>query len=371
MTTTDFNELYKSFGYRKFKMSKFEPYDLYADYRDFLTSRELITFTDLDGTLLAMKPDITLSIIKNNTGEEKVYYNENVYRARNHHYREIQQVGVECVGKVDFYCEAEILAMAAKSLALISDRYVLRVSDVGFLDQAMAALGLSPSTEAKTAELFGAKNTAGLKALENAGEITAEAEKALAALMEFYAPFEQGIGMIEGMDVPGAPEFAAKLRQEAEVLRAFGVLDSIFLDFSLVNSMDYYNGIVFQGAVPQIPYELLFGGRYDRLPRKMGKDMDAIGFAIYLDEIDNYITPPVKYDVDYLLVYDGEDAGNAVKVAEAVRELTSRGYQARAVRRDMAESMQQRPRSRFTVDLAKDGFDPESLRENTRGGAAE
>ena len=111
MTTTDFNELYKSFGYRKFKMSKFEPYDLYADYRDFLTSRELITFTDLDGTLLAMKPDITLSIIKNNTGEEKVYYNENVYRARNHHYREIQQVGVECVGKVDFYCEAEILAM--------------------------------------------------------------------------------------------------------------------------------------------------------------------------------------------------------------------------------------------------------------------
>ena len=74
MNSSKFNELYKKFGYRKFKMSKFEPYDLYADYRDFLTNNQLITFTDFDGTLLALKPDITLSIIKNNTAsEEKVY----------------------------------------------------------------------------------------------------------------------------------------------------------------------------------------------------------------------------------------------------------------------------------------------------------
>ena len=52
-------------------MSKFEPYDLYADYRDFLTNNQLITFTDFDGTLLALKPDITLSIIKNNTASEE------------------------------------------------------------------------------------------------------------------------------------------------------------------------------------------------------------------------------------------------------------------------------------------------------------
>ena len=368
MTSADFNELYKSFGYRKFKMSKFEPYDLYADYRDFLTSRELITFTDLDGTLLALKPDITLSIMKNNTGEEKVYYNENVYRARNHHYREIQQVGVECVGRVDLYCEAEILAMAAKSLALISDQYVLRVSDVGFLEKVMADLNLAPGTADKAAGLFGAKNTAGLKSLADAGEITPGARQALASLMEFYEPFDKGLEKIAAMNIPGANDFAAKLRKEAEVLRAFGVLDSIYLDFSLVNSMDYYNGIVFQGAVPEIPYEILFGGRYDRLPRKMGKDMDAIGFAVYLDEIDNYITPPVRFDVDYLLIYDGDTVEDMVRAAEAVRDLTGRGFRARAVRRDLADSMQQKPRSRFTVDLEKDAFDFKNP-EKTTGGA--
>ena len=34
MTEQKLNELYERFGYRKFKMTKFEPYDLYADNRD-------------------------------------------------------------------------------------------------------------------------------------------------------------------------------------------------------------------------------------------------------------------------------------------------------------------------------------------------
>ena len=73
------NGLYEQYGYRKFRMSKFEDYDLYAQNKDFLKSGHIITFTDVDGALKALKPDITLSIMKNNNGSsEKVYYNENV-----------------------------------------------------------------------------------------------------------------------------------------------------------------------------------------------------------------------------------------------------------------------------------------------------
>ena len=46
-------------------MSRFEEYDLYVANKDFLISDEVITFTDRSGRLLAMKPDVTLSIIKN------------------------------------------------------------------------------------------------------------------------------------------------------------------------------------------------------------------------------------------------------------------------------------------------------------------
>ena len=57
--------LYARRGYRRFRMSKFEEYDLYAGNRDFLVSGDIITFTDTNGKLMALKPDVTLSIIKN------------------------------------------------------------------------------------------------------------------------------------------------------------------------------------------------------------------------------------------------------------------------------------------------------------------
>ena len=70
--------LYERFGYKKYKMSKFEEYSLYSENKDFLAGDKIITFTDLDGRLMALKPDVTLSIIKNSdineVTAEKAYY---------------------------------------------------------------------------------------------------------------------------------------------------------------------------------------------------------------------------------------------------------------------------------------------------------
>ena len=94
--------LYKKYGYSQFKMSKFEEYDLYVRNKDFLVGDGVITFTDTDGKLLALKPDVTLSIIQNSKDmpgvTQKVYYNENVYRisGSTHTFKEIMQTGLEC-----------------------------------------------------------------------------------------------------------------------------------------------------------------------------------------------------------------------------------------------------------------------------------
>ena len=55
-------ELYRRYGYTQYKMSKFEPYDLYVRNKSFLVSENILTFTDTDGKLMALKPDVTLSI---------------------------------------------------------------------------------------------------------------------------------------------------------------------------------------------------------------------------------------------------------------------------------------------------------------------
>ena len=78
--TTSLGKLYRKFGYSRYKMSKFEEYDTYVENKDFLISDRVITFTDVNGKLLAMKPDVTISIIKNTDDSDslvhKMYYKD-------------------------------------------------------------------------------------------------------------------------------------------------------------------------------------------------------------------------------------------------------------------------------------------------------
>ena len=140
--------LYENYGYRRFKMSKFEAYDLYVRNKDFLVSDRMITFTDARGVLMALKPDVTLSIIKNTREDEpgprKVYYNETVYRSGkgDEGFQEIMQTGLECIGELDLYHIYEVTALAVRSLAAISPDYVLDVSHVGLVTGFMEAAGV-------------------------------------------------------------------------------------------------------------------------------------------------------------------------------------------------------------------------------------
>ena len=156
-------ELYKKYGYTQYKMSKFEEYDLYVRNKDFLVSDNIITFTDMDGKLMALKPDVTLSIIKNSrtsgSAAEKYYYNENVYRVSKgtHSFKEIMQTGIECIGDIDAYCIYEVLSLAAKSLECISNDYVLDISHMGIISEVINSIGaLTPD---RLLKCIGEKNS--------------------------------------------------------------------------------------------------------------------------------------------------------------------------------------------------------------------
>ena len=163
--------LYRSYGYTQYKMSKFEEYDLYAKNKDFLISDSVITFTDTNGKLMALKPDVTLSIIKNikdrNDGVQKLFYNENVYRISkgNQSYKEIMQVGLECIG--DIGCEdiRQVIILAAKSLKSISQDCVLNITDLDLLSQVLEGIEVSDVKTADVLKCVEEKNEDGLKKL--------------------------------------------------------------------------------------------------------------------------------------------------------------------------------------------------------------
>ena len=321
--------LYGSFGYSRYKMSKFEEYDLYARNKDFLISDSVITFTDTNGKLMALKPDVTLSIVKNcaDTSKtlQKVYYNENVYRVTKgaQSFKEIAQTGLECLGDIDRYSICEVLQLAAESLCCISDACILDVSHLGVLSAALDAMGMDAECKASALRLIGEKNTHELTSLCQNAAISQENIVLLKTLISATGAPRQVLPQIKSLladlidvqPIDDLMEITYALEAEAgEILR---------IDFSLVNDLRYYNGVVFKGFVGGLPAAVLSGGQYDKLMKKLGRKSGAIGFAVYMDMLERLEKEENRRDVDVVLLYD--KTASVTQVAQQVKRLTAEG----------------------------------------------
>ncbi|MBE7087548.1 MAG: hypothetical protein E7369_04525 [Clostridiales bacterium] len=285
--------LYSKFGYVQYKMSKFEEYDLYVKNKDFLVSDNVITFTDTDGRLLALKPDVTLSIIKNSKDMPnellKVYYNENVYRVSKgtRSYKEIMQAGLECLGNIDSASITEVLFLAAKSLDLISEDNVLEIADSDIVSSVLDGFEFSEFNKKQVVSFLGDKNVQGVNMVCRAEGLSQTQTDIVEKLVTLYGSVDEVLPKLSCFAINKTATTKVKeLSLILSDLKFLGVSDKICVDFSVVNNMKYYNGLQFRGFVEGLPDSVLSGGQYDKLMNKMHKKSRAIGFAVYLDGID-------------------------------------------------------------------------------------
>lgn len=316
--------LYKKYGYMPFKMSKFEEYELYIGNKDFLVSDRIITFNDTNGRLMALKPDVTLSIIKNGEDvpgvKQKVYYNENVYRVSEstHQFKEIMQTGLECIGDIDLYDVYEAVSLAAKSLECISSSYVLEISHLGILSAVLDEIGADDGFCRMAMKYISEKNAHDLSRLCADFGIGNDGYEKLSSFVNMYGNRDKVIDGLEKICHGAAADALGELKKLSQMLDRAGFGDKVIFDFSVVNDMGYYNGIVFKGFLDGICEGVLAGGRYDNLMRKMGRSSSAVGFALYLDLLEQMERAHSDYDVDVLLLYsDGDDVSAVAAAAES------------------------------------------------------
>lgn len=302
--------LYDRYGYTQYRMSKFEEYDLYARNKDFLISDGVITFTDTNGRLMALKPDVTLSIVKNTNDApavQKLYYNENVYRVSKgvRAFREIMQVGLECLGDIDDYIIYEVLVLAAKSLRTISENCILDVSDLSLLSELIDRIGVPAASKSAILKCIGEKNMHELTAICRENAVADDDIEILKKLISMSGPaaeiLPQVIELLSGkVDENELKRFAAVINAAA----AADIAPMMHIDFSVVDDVHYYNGIVFKGFVASVPASVLSGGQYDKLMQKMNRSSGAIGFAVYMDALERLDMPKKEFDVDIAVLYD-------------------------------------------------------------------
>ena len=325
--------LYEKYGYSRYKVSKFEKYDLYARNKSFLVCENILTFTDTTGALMALKPDVTLSIVKNfgvgAEGTGKLYYSETVYRTgnRSEGFREIRQTGLECIGRIDTYLTGEVVMLAQKSLREMGDRYVLDVSHMGFLLGLLRAWGIPMGDTDEVLSYMANKNLPALTAFLAAKGL-GDARDAICGITTMYEPLETALPKLRAF-VRGDEMEAAygELKALSEVMNAWACDEPLYVDFSIAGDRNYYNGIIFRGYLSGTPEAVLSGGRYDSLLSRMGRQGEAIGFAVYPDRI-GYTEDRPPYDVDAVLLYAESD--RPADVIAAVRGLETEGRSVRA-----------------------------------------
>ena len=292
-------ELYLKEGYKYFKMSKFLEYDFYSRNKDSLVSDGVITFTDTDGKLLALKPDVTLSIIKNykkNAGVSRYFYNENVYRISKStgSYKEIMQSGLECIGDfldVEIY---KVLSLAIDSLSKIDTDYRLAVSSIDFLSALLSELSVGEDKRLDVLIAIRDKNANSLASL-----LTSEQYAALSPLLKTYSDPRELLPIAKG---DGSLAALSLLTGAFDYLNNINKGKSVYIDFSYATPDGYYNGIVFKGFVGSVSSAVVSGGQYDKLVRSIHGEGRAIGFAVYLDEIERLSESGQKEDDGYINV---------------------------------------------------------------------
>ncbi|MBQ9059968.1 MAG: ATP phosphoribosyltransferase regulatory subunit [Firmicutes bacterium] len=335
----DLRAMYAQYGYTQFKIRKFEEFELYVRNKDFLDSVNVITFTDTNGKLMALKPDVTLSVVKNSKDEagtvQKVYYNENIYRVskRSHMFEELMQVGIECIGDIDDYNIFEVLMLAAKTLREISPKAILDVSNLDIVSAILSDYHVTDSTRIEMLACLGDKNIHTLRRICQENDVTPGGIELLEKLTRIYGRPETVLPKLRKLLQSGAleePALGQTLQAVDDLERILDTFtdkklrDMIRLDFSVVSDVNYYNGIVFNGFIRGIPDCVISGGQYDRLMQKMKRKSGAIGFGVYMDRLERLLEETAEYDIEILLLYD--ETAKITQLNDTIRNLTHEGH---------------------------------------------
>ncbi|MCI8332393.1 MAG: hypothetical protein HFE78_06175 [Clostridiales bacterium] len=315
------SSLYEQYSYEKYSMAKFEEYSFYSDNRKFMPGEGMIAFNSSDGRLMALKPDITLSIVKNakmsRESRTKLYYNESVFRISDetHDYREIKQTGVEVLGDIDAYAQAELFFLALLSLREIDEDFVLSVSHMGIVAHFVDGLALPVETKKQLIRCFSRKSVHELQSLCQQHEVAESVCDTLTGMLSLSGRLGDVLPALRSLccqpEMTAAADELAGLYHE---IKDHPLADKVIFDASVVNHIDYYNGLIFKGYVKGAPGPVLSGGRYDKLACRIRENACAVGFAVYLDGLNYYYPNQTAKAVDVLVLCEGSAEGLLAKV---------------------------------------------------------
>lgn len=253
-------------------------------------------FFDVDGNQLALRPDVTLPVarlaatrMRGVPRPLRLRYTAPVFREEESlrgQAREFTQLGVELIGQSSAEDDAEVVSLFVEALYAAGLRSF--VVDVATVEVLRALVDGACDDEAWAQQVFGAyhdSNWVFLDKLAAKKQVRPAFGAALSALPRIAGGPEAVEACREIVAPLGCDAGLDRLAATLGLLEERGVLPYVRVDFSVMNSLDYYTGIVMQAYATGTPRPIGSGGRYDNLLAAFGSDEPAAGFAFGLETL--------------------------------------------------------------------------------------
>ena len=285
-----------TYGYEEITTSTFEDYDLYASMNGTVNHHEMIKTIDNTGKVLVLRPDITIPLTQKiamhyeDTNEPlRYFYVLDVFRQAvdSKDFLESTQAGVEYFGNDAPEADAEIIALAIHVLKDFQlANFKIELGHAGFFKQLVAQLELNQENLHELIEYIQAKNVPEIEQFITKLNIDENVGKIVSSLPFLYGNPIEVIEKVKKLPLDASmKETLQNLEQIYEILQAYGVAQHVVMDLSLINHMDYYSDLIFQGFIENVGKPVLMGGRYDKLANEFDANIPAIGFAYDIDAL--------------------------------------------------------------------------------------
>ena len=331
-------QLFYKCGFREVEPPSIEFYDAFYGKLGSIGQESMFKFFDQQGRILVLRPDITTSIarIASTKLDEEIYpvrfsYIGNVFRfdeqvSARLKQREFTQAGVEILGHEGPEADAEVISTIIEAIRQAGlENFQIEVGQVEFFKGLMEQAGFCNDDCEKIRTLIENKDYFGIEVALKGKEIPTDLKETIMKLPQMFGTLSLIDEIYPQIKNERSQKALNNLREICEILKDYGYEKYINIDLAMVQSIDYYSGMIFKGLTHGIGFSLCGGGRYDKLTSDFGKDIPATGGAIGINRLmlalhrQNISVKP--HGIETLVTYLPQGRKAAVQIAQEIRRL--------------------------------------------------
>lgn len=327
-------ELFRKNGYFEIETPLLEFFDTFTVDEESTPQESMFKFFDQQGRILVLRPDLTIPVariaaskLKDAEYPLRISYIGNTFRYNESgggRQKEFTQAGIELLGEVTPESDAEVISIAINAVRTCGlDDFQIDIGQVGFFKGLMEEAGLCEQDVAQMRMLIDRKDFIGIEEIVGRCDISSDIKKLILDIPRLSGDIDviaKVRKIVKGRKTLEALDY---LENILKILEDYTLNDYVSVDLGMVQSLNYYTGIIFRGFTHGIGFPILSGGRYDNLVEKFGLKLPATGFSLGVNLVMNALERQQscmeKPQIDSLIYYEKKGRKTAFEICNQLR----------------------------------------------------